>query len=143
MRSMASALGHGIWSPSSKHLSGQGATRGIDGAVMSDPITSAQSGPLDLHCRLLTISNNAWSKSPTVLKKCFSEFQNCRESEQEGGSDELFGSSALNQYESMFDEHLARELAGKLGVAVDYWSITALCHSFKQDTTAEKTHHQQ
>ena len=32
-------------------------------------------------------------------------------------SDKLFGSSALDQFTSMLDEHYARDLSGKLGVA--------------------------
>ena len=109
---------------------------------MSDPITSAQSGPLDLHLPTADNQQQRLEQIANGFEEMFlrNYLKTARESEQEGGSDELFGSSALNQYESMFDEHLARELAGKLGVADQIiGQLRRYVTPSNDDTTAAET----
>ena len=82
-------------------------------------MTISHSGPLDVHMKHAATNHEQLQQIANGFEEVFIRnfLKTARQSMPGGGCEELFGSNARDQFESMMDEQMARDLAGRLGVA--------------------------
>ena len=82
-------------------------------------MTISASGPLDVHMQHTATKHEQLQQIANGFEEVFIRnfLKTARQSLPGGGSQDLFGSNARDQFESMMDEQMARDLAGRLGVA--------------------------